>query len=85
MVPIKQNVFCGPVKLFINVGPRLDVPETVKDEHVKLFFIVVIPLTFKDDKQVVLFNVVKLEILSEDKHATLLLNVVKPVHIVMCL
>ncbi len=54
-------------------------PETVKDEDVKLFDIVVIPLTFNDDKHVVLFNVVNPEILSEDTHETLLLNVVKPV------
>jgi len=79
VVPIKQNVFCGPVKLFINVGPKFELPETVKDEDVKLFDIVVIPETFNDDKHVVLFNVVKPEILSEDKHETLLLNVVNPV------
>ncbi len=54
-------------------------PETVKDEDVKLFDIVVNPETLNDDKHVVLFYVVKLEILSEGKHETLLLNVVKPV------
>jgi hypothetical protein len=60
VVPIKQNVFCGPVKLFINVGPKFELPETVKDEDVKLFDIVVIPLTFKDDKHVILLlNIVK--------------------------
>jgi hypothetical protein len=66
-------------KLFINVGPRLDVPETVKEEHIKLLDIVVFPFTFNDDKHLVFFNVVKPEILSEDKHVPLLLNVVKPV------
>ena len=81
MVPIKQNVFCGPVKLFINVGPKFVLPETVKDEDVKLFDIVVIPETFNDDKHVVLFNVVKPEILSEDKHETLLLNSCKTCYI----
>ena len=79
VVPIKKNVFFGPVKLLKNVGPKFELSETVKDEDVKLFDIVVIPETFNDDKHVVLFDVVKPEILSEDKHETLLLNVVKPV------
>ena len=39
VVPIKQNVFCGPVKLFINVDPKFEFPETVKDEHVNKLFI----------------------------------------------
>ncbi len=58
VVPIEKNVFCGLKELFKNVGPRFDVPETVKDEDVKLFDIVVLPLTFNDDNHVVLFNVV---------------------------
>jgi hypothetical protein len=53
VVPVQQNVLCGPVKLFINVGPNFESPLTFKDSHVKLFLIVVIPLKFKDDKQVV--------------------------------
>jgi hypothetical protein len=79
VVPIKQNVLCGPVKLFINVGPKFELPETVKDEHVNKLFIVDIPLTFKDDKHVVLFNVVKPETFNDDDDVIALLNVVKPV------
>ncbi len=78
-VPIKTNVFCGSVKLFRNVGPKFESPVTFKDKQVKLFLIVVIPLTFKDEKQVVLFNVVKLETFNYYEHVTALLNVVYPV------
>ncbi len=65
--------------MFINVSPKLDLPETVNDEHVHKIFIVDIPLTFKDDKQVTLFNVVKPETFSDEEEVTALLEVVYPV------
>ncbi len=58
------------MKLFINIGPKFESPLAFQDEHVKLFLIVVIPLTFKDDKQVTVFNVVKPDTLNYEDDVT---------------
>jgi hypothetical protein len=56
-----------------------DVPLTFKDEHVNELFIVVVPLTFKDDEHVVvLLNVVDPETLNDEKHVVILLIMVIP-------
>ncbi len=50
VVPIEKNVFCGPKSLLINVGPRFDVPETVKDTlfpNIRYLFLILYCLSLR--------------------------------------